>query len=154
LRAGGNLGISPAPVVNYPGCRRGEPPNDSDCIDATPAARAKAQTLWNSMAGINGEITALKPALLSPTSTLDYTIDLLQTPNHSTTPIRTLLKISPGGSLYLIAVNLVNDNLDAVIQLPIAVSSVNVQSEARTIATPLSAIRDRFGPFAVHIYQW
>lgn len=95
----------------------------------------------------------MRPALLSPTSAQSYTVDLLQTPNHGAAPIRTLLKTSPTGN-YLIAVNMINDNLDAVIQLSGAVSSVAVQFENRSIATPLGAIRDRFGPFAVHVYKF
>ena len=82
-----------------------------------------------------------------------YTIDLLGPPNSGTSQIRTLLKTSPSGA-YLIAVNIINDNLEAVIQLSTTVTSTVVQFENRTVATPLSAIRDTFGPFAVHIYKY
>ena len=95
----------------------------------------------------------MKPVLLSATKPDAYTIDLLGPPNSGTSPIRALLKTSPSGT-YLIAVNIINDNLEAVIQLSTTVTSTVVQFENRTVATPLSAIRDTFGPFAVHIYKY
>jgi hypothetical protein len=150
MRNGGNLGISPHPVDTYPNCTFGSVP----CLTPSASAKALAQNAWTAVSHVNAELAALKPALLSPTSTINYTVDVLQTPNNGTSPIRTLLKTAPDG-MYLIAVNLINDNLDAVIQLPLAsVTAAAVQFENRSVSTPTGAIRDQFGPFAVHIYKW
>jgi len=148
-RSGGVLGISPAPADNYSGCVHG----GTTCLVPSAAKKAASQALWNSMAGMNSELNTMKPVLLSPSKPDAYTVDLLGPPNSGTSPIRTLLKTSPSGT-YLIAVNMINDNLEAVIQLSTAVTSAVVQFENRTVATPLSAIRDTFGPFAVHIYKF
>jgi hypothetical protein len=150
MRQSGNLGISPQPVQNYSNCIRDGAP----CHTPSLADLAKSQDLWNRVVALNTELSAMKAPLLSPTSSANYTIDLLQAPNNTVaSPIRALLKTSPNGT-YLIAVNLINDNLDAVFQLQSPVTSVTVQFENRAIATPLSAIRDHFGPFAVHVYKW
>jgi hypothetical protein len=156
MRVGDNLGISPYPIDKY--CPVGEQchcflANGDECEAARPTELGRSEQLWAAVASVNEELSALKPALLSPTSAATYTIDLLQTPNSGASPIRTLLKTSPNGT-YLIAVNMINDNLDVVMQLTGLPSSVAVEFENRSIATPLSAIRDSFGPFAVHIYKY
>jgi hypothetical protein len=149
MREGGNFGITPTPRTNYPGCTWG----GYACEEPSPTEIAQSQALWSRVAALNGELGQMKSVLLSPTSTAAYSINLLQTPNLGSSPIRTILKTTPSGT-YLIAVNMINDNLDAVFQLQSPVSSVSVQFENRTVPTPLWAIRDHFGPFAVHIYKW
>jgi len=149
MRISGNLGISPAPLTHYSNCTWGS----SGCEDPSAAELARSQALWADVSAVNSELAALRSVLLSPTSTSNYTVDLLQTPNNGSSPIRTILKSAPEGN-YLIAVNMINDNLDCVVQLQSPVASVSVELENRTLATPLAAIRDHFGPFAVHIYKW
>jgi hypothetical protein len=153
-RSGGNIGITPAAATNYPNCWR-DTLQTVPCPDAVQADKDAARVLWNSMAGFNSELTTtMKRPLLSPTDTASYTVDLLQSPNSGTSPIRTLLKLQGNGDHYLIAVNMTKQSLDAVIQLRNSITSTAVQFESRTVTTPLSAIRDAFGPFAVHIYKF
>ena len=59
---------------------------------------------WNASARLNEQLEALRPAILSPTADVDYSVAFVGH-NFSHTPIRTLLKASPTG-LVLLAVNL------------------------------------------------
>ena len=59
---------------------------------------------WNTSARLNEQLEALRPAILSPTADVDYSVAFVGH-NFSHTPIRTLLKASPTG-LVLLAVNL------------------------------------------------
>ena len=59
---------------------------------------------WNASARLNEQLEALRPAILSPTADVDYSVAFVGH-NFSHTPIRTLLKASPTG-LILLAVNL------------------------------------------------
>jgi hypothetical protein len=146
-RTSGNLGISPAPLTSYPGC--------TGCATATPAQKDSMVTLWNGVKAVNGELGVLKSTLLSKTDTAQYTVDLLTTPNTpGSSPIRTLLKKLPNGERDLIAVNMINDNLGVVIQLRTNTASATVRFESRTVTMPLSAIRETFTPYAVHVYKF
>jgi hypothetical protein len=143
-RTSGNLGISPAPLTSYPGC--------TGCATATPAQKDSMVTLWNGVAAVSGELGVLKSTLLSKTDTAQYTVDLLASPNSGSSPIRTLLKKLPNGERDLI--NMINDTLEAVIQLRTNTASATVRFESRTVTMPLSAIRETFTPYAVHVYKF
>ena len=80
----------------------------------SPALINASESLWRASTVLNAELTALAPALFSPTSSVHYSVAFAGH-NYSTTPIRTLLKNNPHVSKHrytLLAVN-----VDATVRL-------------------------------------
>ena len=78
------------------------------------ATSRQSRLLWHATSSLNAQLHSLTPAILSPTSGLNYLVSVKGT-NVSTTPIISLLKNNPSasGNLVLITVNCDRINLVA-----------------------------------------
>lgn len=145
-RAARCIGIHPNPRETF-----------GENLAANKQQRDAARDLWNSIdaqqSGVNAELAALTPDLLSSTSTAPYSITAL----HATTiesPIRAVLKIGPSGPV-LITVNISNQPVEAIVQLQGSEpQAVLLPFESRTLAAPLGGIRDVWPAWGVHVYRW
>jgi len=94
-RQAGRIGIAPNPKADY-----------GYGIVAAADQLAKSSQLWNAVVSINTEMAALRPAILSPTSTAPYEVYVSNTlPSVTENPIRTLLKTDPAGGMILLLAN-------------------------------------------------
>lgn len=118
--------------------------------------------LWNEAANINGEIDILTPYLLNvtpPAQEHSYRIYVKTEINPffgETTPIRTLMKKNDNGDYILIAVNMIDQTLNAIIALPNAFLPENgivTRINETNINALAGGIADTFSPFDVHIYK-
>ena len=107
-RQGGLWGISPQPRQTFT-----DPPQG---LTADESTRQQITALWNTVAGINTEVSELTPFLLSPTDAQDYQV-FVGGASVTATPIRTLLK-KYGDRHLLIIVNVDHAELDVRIDLP------------------------------------
>ncbi len=147
MRGVNMIGIRPNPETSY----------GSETWRPTSAQIVAANALWNSLdasqGGLNAELQALRPALLSPTATDTYSVAVSAHP-ISAAPVRTLLK-KYGGHWYLLSVNMDNVSLDARLMFGRAVDGLQPQFEsAPTATTTASTITDHFDPFEAHVYEF
>lgn len=95
-RSGSVVGMAPHALPNY----------GKDLI-ATEAQLRGSRNLWDAAVALNRELDVLRPALLSPTADVPYSVFTdSEWPSVSAKPIRTLLKHDPDGGLILLLVNL------------------------------------------------
>ena len=73
-------------------------------VNASQSDRHASRLLWHAATRLNAELTALAPAILSPTSDAMYTVAFSGN-NMSATPLRSVLKKDPTRGLVLLAVN-------------------------------------------------
>jgi hypothetical protein len=88
-------------------------------VVATKDQLRQSRNLWDATIELNGELTQLRPALLSPTANVPYEIAIddkwqTVTPN----PIRTLLKTTPAGGYVLLMANIDDAPTRARIRFP------------------------------------
>ena len=155
-RDGGVVGIRPDPHPSYAEAV------SPDATVATTQQIADSTALWNSLdssqGGLNAELEALKPVILSPTVTTSdpywaYSAFVDQKHNHWS-PIRTIFK-SAGGEQYLIAVNIDSFRVNARFKFVQGIGGVDVMFEGNRRLIPYSgAFTDYFAPFAVHVYRF
>lgn len=94
-REGNVVGMAPDPQPAY-----------GSSLAATGDQMRMSRELWQTAAAINREIAQLRPALLSPTATLKYEVDLDDTwPTLTPDPLRTLLKHDRAGGWIMLLVN-------------------------------------------------
>lgn len=143
-REGNVVGISPNPPVRY-----------SEGVSADPGQIAASIALWSGIdaaqRGINAELLALREAILSATSTMNYRIFSLPS-SESANPVRALMK-DLGQRQILLAVNLADSPVDALIQLTGGSRCVKVLFEDRMLRAPTGGFRDWFAPYQVHVYE-
>lgn len=95
-RTGSVVGMSPAPRASY-----------GEGIVATEDQVRMSRDLWEAAAAINKQIDSLRPALLSPTDSISYQVDLDEAwPSITPEPIRTLVKHDPAGGSIMLLVNM------------------------------------------------
>lgn len=95
-RIGSVVGMSPAPRASY-----------GEGIVATEDQMRMSRDLWQAAAMINKQIDSLRPALLSPTESISYQVDLDDGwPSITPEPIRTLVKHDPAGGSIMLLVNM------------------------------------------------
>lgn len=160
LRLAGLVGVRPDTPTTYLKSTNGVNtycgdvfPNETFIeIDNTKAAQSIS--LWNKISSVNSELNDLRSVILSPTSTLNYTVEISGTP-ISTIPIRTLLK-EYNGYYYLFAVNLDKTDISVRITLPGVINSQGeVLYESRSKTTDnYNKFVDDFDDFDVHIYKF
>jgi len=153
-RDGQVLGIAPDPLPDYGADQRYSDEPRPALVVGEPAL-AGSRRLWAAAANLNRELAQLAPALLSPTSALDCTIEV-SGPQVSPTPIRALLKQSPAGPVML-AVNLDRQPLSATFHCPGLPGPPQRRFAPNAAAPPPVAPqgwRDDFGPLAVQVYHW
>ena len=141
-------GIRPDIQSAIPDCPGGTVISEED--------RSQAARLWDSLDasknGINKEIEALKPVILSPTSSQPYFVYVDQAA-QSGAPVRAILKYYEG-VYYLLTVNIDHVALSAKFVFPFLVKEAEVMFEDRA---PVSysgfAVVDEFSPFDVNVYR-
>jgi hypothetical protein len=141
-------GIRPDVQAAIPDCPGGTVISDEQV--------SQAAGLWNSLDasknGINSEIEALKPVILSPTSNQPYFVYVDQA-GQSGAPVRAMLKRYEG-VYYLLTVNIDSVALSAEFVFPFPVKEVEVMFEQRA---PVSyggfTVVDDFSPFDVNVYR-
>jgi len=119
------LGASPDPPRAYP-----VPAGEGGAAKPIPVTEQDLESsrrMWRAIERLNGELAALGPVILSPTSRRDYRVAVRGT-SASPTPIRTLLKDGPEGPVLLV----VNIDADAV-------------TARFTFGEPLAALEPAFG---------
>jgi hypothetical protein len=95
-RIGSVVGMSSAPRASY-----------GEGIVAIEDQLRMSRDLWQAAAAINKQIDSLRPALLSPTESIPYQVDLDDGwPSITPEPIRTLLKHEPAGGSVMLLVNM------------------------------------------------
>lgn len=95
-RDGKVVGISPDPKPKY---HIGYVANETQL--------RQSKELWHATAALNEQITTLRPALLSPTAKVDYSVEVDDSWKPVTkTPIRTILKENPAGGYVLLVANI------------------------------------------------
>jgi len=142
-RAGHVLGISPLTAESY---------GASDA--ATPSQAAASRALWAGAASLNVELERLTPTLLSPTSSLSYTVEDLGS-HRTASPIRSLLKEN-GGVYTLLAANVESRTVGARYRFSVAIRSVRRVHEDGSITvleSDGSTFRDELGAFAAAVYE-
>ena len=155
-RDGGFVGIRPQPPASYPEA------TNPDARVVTAQQLADSAGLWNSInasqGGLNAELEALKPVILSPTVTSSdpywtYAVLIDHKPN-AWSPIRTMFK-SLGGEQYLIAVNIDGTSVNGRFQFVQGMATVEAMFEGGRRVIPYSGgFTDYFAPFAVHVYRF
>ena len=139
MRGVGLMGIGPSPPSAPSGDRA-----------------ADSVALWDALAspedGVNHELEALTPIILSRTSWEPYRVFVDQQP-ISRAPIRTMLK-EYDGSYYLLAVNIDNAPINARFLFTPSFERVEALFEdSPTFQSGRSSLVDNFEPFGVHVYK-
>jgi len=145
-RQGGLWGISPQPQPAFT--------NPPQGLKADESTRQQIKAFWNTVVGINAEVSKLTPFLLSPTAPLDYQV-LVGGTSVTATPIRTLLK-EYGDRHLLIIVNVDNAELDVRIALPQALRKARTRRLFGELGPTVAAgrVEIRFAPHDVAVYEF
>ncbi len=149
-RDGEVIGIAPDPTAAHGPTpdfdNDGKPP-----VAATERDLETSRGLWRAALGLNAELHALAPVLLSPTAGADYTASVTGE-SVSQTPIRVILK-EHDGRWTLIAVNLDDAALRVRMTFPLPLRRVGrlFDDEEPPVVTG-GIIEDNFAPFAVRLY--
>ena len=149
-RDGEVIGIAPDPVAAH-----GPTPDfDNDGKPPVAASERDLETsrgLWRDIVGLNAELHALAPVLLSPTAGADYAVAVTGE-SVSPTPIRVILK-EHDGRWTLIAVNLDDAALRVRMTFPLPLGRVGrLFDDEGPPAVTGGIIEDNFAPFAVRLY--
>jgi len=141
------IGIAPSPPASY---IQGQPV-------ARPEQLLQSAQLWKAVAQINAELAQLSGAILSPTSSLDYTL-VITGDGVTHTPLRCMLKpnLSASNRYYLITVNVDKAVLKVVYSFPQALETVQPLFENRTAIAPEAgnlAFTDYYEPYDTHVYE-
>ena len=156
-REGGIVGIAPDPPAGYgptPGFGR----QAVASLTAGEAEREASRRLWSAVVALNAELSALAPALLSPTSRASCGV-VVSGASVSPQPIRILLKDGPEG-LVLLAVNLDRRPLEVAFRCEQARKEAVIDKVTRSFESTSAPIQSSFGgwqdsfaPLAVHVYN-
>jgi hypothetical protein len=139
------IGMAPNPPASYV---QGQ-------TEATPEQLVQSQTLWLAAQQINSELVTLTPAILSPTSTVDYSV-VIEWDSRTHTPIYTLLKPDPLGGFTLITINVDNAIFRVTYTWPFALTAVQPMFENRstfTLDPGATSFIDTYEPYQVHVYH-
>lgn len=113
--------------------------------------------LWTEAKNVNSELDILKPIILSPTSEANYKIYTDISPIYENAPIRSVLKLVDD-YYVLLTVNLTQQPLNAIIQLPISIApedgNIEKLFENSSIKTSAGAINVSFSSFGVHVFKF
>ncbi len=91
------IGMAPNPLPDY-----GHPAG----VVASSVQLRASRALWFGVKNLNSQLAALRPTILSPTSTEPYEVFVDVTiPAVTSDPIRTILKTNPAGGLTLLLTN-------------------------------------------------
>lgn len=147
-RNAGVVGIAPSIPESYL-------PNSSD-LKASQEERDNAPALWAGVVALNAELQSLQDVILSPTSTLSYSVEYAGSA-VTAAPVRTMLKKSSNGVYTLLVVNVDNVPLNLKINLPWApVELFSLQPDgSRSPKGPYgSSILDSIDGFGVAKYEF
>jgi hypothetical protein len=141
-------GIRPDVQAAIPDCPGGTVISDEQV--------GQAADLWNSLDasknGINSEIEALKPVILSPTSSRPYFVYVDQA-GQSGAPVRAMLK-QYEGVYYLLTVNVDRVAVTARFVFPFLVKDTEVMFEDRApVSYSAFDVVDEFSAFDVNVYK-
>ena len=102
---------------------------DEGIYAAVSSLNAKNTDVWQAAAAVNSEVenSNLKPAILSPTSTVDYSVSVNSSPTlnyFQNSPIHTMLKYYQG-KLYLFSINITGqDNIATKFDFPFQITDL------------------------------
>jgi hypothetical protein len=109
--------------------------------------------MWRTVEKLNAELAALAPAVLTPTSRLEYQVSV-RGDAVSKTPIRALLKEAQGGFVLLVS-NVDRRPLDVRFAFKGQVADLTVLFEERSAPKTRDGVwTDRFGPFGARAYRF
>jgi len=112
LRDGNCVGIAPHPSASY-AVNRFKP------LTVSNDSLIESEALWKSVVRLNAQLEKLKPAILSPTSSLPYFVYRDDSwSSYTKNPIRTLLKKDPRGGYVMLICNLDNCYQKLKIKIP------------------------------------
>ncbi len=128
-------------------------------ISASEELRTQGEALWDAIAELNDELSALEPALLSPTAPDGaYRVFV----GNPASQVRTMLKRAPDGDYVLIAVNM--NTVSTEVRFDFSGAPVDVEALFEGGRSPErqgeNSVIDRFGGIddedgsAVHIYRF
>jgi hypothetical protein len=143
------IGIAENPQTSYPG------ENSGDAI-ASPDDITASQDLWNEAVALNSETQRLQSVILTPTANLAYQVGTQGT-SFTTTPIRSILKVSSAGVYTLFVVNI--DNVPTNVQFtlptrPFSLYSIGPNGARYPIGPFGSTFSDSIEGFGVRIYEF
>ena len=122
-------------------------------LAASPEARAASRRMWRTVEKLNGELAALAPAVLTPTSRIEYQV-AVRGESVSKTPVRTLLKDTEGGFILLVS-NVDRRPFDVRFVFKGEVADLTVLFEERSAPKAKDgAWTDRLGPFGARAYRF
>lgn len=143
-RAVGILGISPSPLESYGSGRV-----------ATADEMTKMSQLWNEAAVINSQLETLTPWILSPTSSIEFTV-YKKGASYSDAPIRCLLK-KYNNEYRLLAVNIDRISLNVRFDFPDGVfhsiQTLFEGSQSPAVLSDNGVYDTTFGPMEVKVYR-
>jgi hypothetical protein len=146
LRLHGAVGTRPNTPVSY-----------DEGQAATEAQANASRALWQAMNteggadALNRQLLALTDALLSPTSTRPYTVEVADRP-ISATPIRTLLK-EHDGALYLLLANIDDAPIQTRLAFDQAYHLRELFTDQEQLGAVASALTSTFQPFETRVYR-
>lgn len=149
-RSEGNIGITPNPATCY---------LSADCANGlmVPADQlVYLSDLWNAVSAENLELTRLQSVILSPTSSLSYQVGIQGTP-ISSTPIRSMLKMSPDGTYTLMVINIDNTAMNVQFTFPtrpVDAYSITLAGDRGPITPWGNTIQDSIEALGVRIYEF
>ena len=111
--------------------------------------------IWCAMTNVSRRIAVVAPVLSEKPCEQPPVPNVIEGPKTDVfgQPAVTCLAKRHDGSLWLFAVNATTNNLSAVLR-PGVTGSCNVLWEGRKVDVSGDGFLDRFGPYAVHVYQF
>jgi len=98
---------------------------------------------WDSLKGLARELNGLSQVLMAPPAPL---------PAVSSPSVSAAMK-SAGGRRLIFAVNRSAATLEVTLRVPASPTAAVVIGEGRSVTVSAGEIRDRFGPYATHVYE-
>lgn len=147
-RDGAVIGMSPDPQVSY-----WTPPKTT----ASEMQMSRSLAVWLATRQLNSELTALTPAILSPTASAAVGYSVALTGQDVTdAPVRCILKQDPAGGYALLTVNVDEAVIEATYTFDSELASVEPLFENRSalnLPAGTHSFSQSYDPFEAHIFH-
>ncbi len=143
------IGISPSPLASYSGHNPGD-------VVATSSDISSSEALWAETVRLNAELQRLESVILSPTATMPYQV-AIQGRTITTTPVRSILKVSTNDVYTLLVVNIDNVPLNMQFTLPsrpFDLYSIDAAGSRHPIESNGNGFTDPIEGFGIRIYEF